>query len=154
MLGTKRWLKPNLYHKPSAACTAKATRNKLERPSSDSPSWRPGRRLRSHCSAVLHTSAACCLTTQAKNRKTHSSRPSLTRHYGQSKLRVFPNAGNHSLQDLTSVLFGGSRPIHYLHAYAKTYANLRGLRGVPTRAQVSFQVPTRMPTRANVEFKR
>ena len=49
--------------------------------------------------------------------------------------------------------FGGSRPIHYLHAYATAYANLRGLRGVPTRAQVSFQVPTRMPTRANVEFE-
>ena len=54
---------------------------------------------------------------------------------------------------LSSVFFGGSRPIHYLHAYAKAYANLRGLRGVPTRAQVSFQVPTRMPTRANVEFE-
>ena len=37
--------------------------------------------------------------------------------------------------------------------YAKAYASLHGLRGVPTRAQVSFQVPTRMPTRANVEFK-
>ena len=30
---------------------------------------------------------------------------------------------------VSSVFFGGSRPIHYLHAYAKTYANLRGLRG-------------------------
>ena len=49
--------------------------------------------------------------------------------------------------------FGGSKPIHYLHAYAEAYANLRSLRGVPTRAQVSFQVPTRMPTRANVEFE-
>ena len=49
--------------------------------------------------------------------------------------------------------FGGSRPKHYLHAYAKAYANLRGLRGVPTRAQGSFQVLTRMPRRALVEFK-
>ena len=55
--------------------------------------------------------------------------------------------------EMSSVFFGGSSPIHYSHAYAKAYANLRGLRGVPTRAQVSFQVPTRMPTRANVEFK-
>ena len=56
-------------------------------------------------------------------------------------------------EQLSSVFFGGSGPIHYLHAYAKAYASLRSLRGVPARAQVSFQVPTRMPTRANVEFK-
>ena len=54
---------------------------------------------------------------------------------------------------MSSVFFGGSRPIHDLHAYAKAYANLRGLRGVPTQAQVSFQAPTRMPTRANAEFE-
>ena len=34
--------------------------------------------------------------------------------------------------------FGDSRPIHYLHAYAKPYATLRGLRRVPARAQVSY----------------
>ena len=38
--------------------------------------------------------------------------------------------------------FGGSGPIHYLRAYAKAYASLRGLRGAPTRSQVSFQAPT------------
>ena len=37
---------------------------------------------------------------------------------------------------------GGSGPIHYLRAYAKAYTSLRGLRGVPSRSQVSFQVPT------------
>ena len=30
----------------------------------------------------------------------------------------------------------------YLRAYAKAYTSLRGLRGVPSRSQVSFQVPT------------
>ena len=54
-------------------------------------------------------------------------------------------------QHLSSVVFGGSGPIHYLRAYAKAYASLRGLRGVPTRSQVSFH--RRRPTRANVEFK-
>ena len=45
-------------------------------------------------------------------------------------------------QHLSSVFLGGSGPIHYLRAYAKAYASLRGLRGVPTGSQVSFQAPT------------